>query len=180
MKQGLGDAFADAIMGAKSLSEALGTLAKQIFRQLLSGIIQLGLEIFVFDRMIKKLEDINNTQRKINSSLRTEIGLRAILALFGGGGGGGIPFMRAEGGPVAASQPYMVGEQGPEMFIPSSSGSIVPNDMAGGMGGDVNVNFTINTVDASDFDELLVDRRTTIVGIINSALNQRGKVGVTN
>ena len=84
MKQGLGDAFADAIMGAKSLSEALGTLAKQIFRQLLSGIIQLGLEIFVFDRMRKKLEDINNTQRKINSSLRTEIGLRAILALVAG------------------------------------------------------------------------------------------------
>ena len=178
MKQGLGDAFADAIMGAKSLSEALGTLAKQIFRQLLSGLIQLGLEIFVFDRMRKKLEEINGQQKKLNSSLRTEIGLRAILALFGGGGGGG-GFFRAEGGPVATSQPYVVGEQGPELFIPSTSGTIVPNDMAGG-GGDVNVNFNINTVDAAGFDELLVDRRSTIVGIINSALNQRGKVGVTN
>lgn len=179
MKQGIGDAFADAIMGAKSLSEALGTLAKQIFRQLISGIIQLGLEIFVFDRMRKKLEEINGQQKKLNSSLRTEIGLRAILALFGGGGGGG-GFFRAEGGPVATSQPYVVGEQGPELFIPSTSGTIVPNDMGGGMGGDVNVNFNINTVDAAGFDELLVDRRSTIVGIINSALNQRGKVGVTN
>jgi hypothetical protein len=178
MKQGLGDAFADAIMGAKSLSEALGTLAKQIFRQLLSGLIQLGLEIFVFDRMRKKLEEINGQQKKLNSSLRTEIGLRAILALFGGGGGGG-GFFRAEGGPVATSQPYVVGEQGPELFIPSTSGTIVPNDMGGGMGGNVNVNFNINTVDASGFDELLVGRRNTIVGIINQALAKRGKQGVT-
>lgn len=178
MKKGLGDAFADAIMGAKSLSEALGTLAKQVLRQLISGIIQLGLEIFVFDVLRKKLQDIKNQQDKINSSLRTEIGLRAILALFGGGGGGG-GFFRAEGGPVATSQPYVVGEQGPELFIPSTSGTIVPNNMAGG-GGDVSVNFNINTVDAAGFDELLVDRRSTIVGIINSALNQRGKVGVTN
>jgi len=153
-------------------------LAKQVLRQLLSGIIQLGLEIFVFDRMKKKLEEIKNQQNKINSSLRTEIGLRAILALFGGGGGGG-GFFRAEGGPVATSQPYVVGEQGPELFIPSTSGTIVPNNMAGG-GGDVSVNFNINTVDAAGFDELLVDRRSTIVGIINSALNQRGKIGVTN
>jgi hypothetical protein len=35
-------------------------------------------------------------------------------------------------------------------------------------------------VDAAGMDELLVDRRTTIVGIINQALNQRGRVGVTN
>jgi len=150
-----------------------------VLRQLISGIIQLGLEIFVFDVLRKKLQDIKNQQDKINSSLRTEIGLRAILALFGGGGGGG-GFFRADGGPVATSQPYVVGEQGPELFIPSTSGTIVPNNMGGGMGGDVSVNFNINTVDAAGFDELLVDRRSTIVGIINSALNQRGKVGVTN
>ena len=44
----------------------------------------------------------------------------------------------------------------------------------------VNVNFNINAVDASGFDSLLVDRRNTIVGIINSALTKRGKVGVTS
>jgi phage-related minor tail protein len=34
---------------------------------------------------------------------------------------------RAEGGPVDTGQSYLVGENGPEMFVPSSSGSIVPN-----------------------------------------------------
>lgn len=37
---------------------------------------------------------------------------------------------RASGGPVSAGMPYMVGEKGPEMFVPGMSGSIVPN---GGM-----------------------------------------------
>jgi phage-related minor tail protein len=34
---------------------------------------------------------------------------------------------RASGGPVAADVPYLVGEQGPELFVPSSNGSIAPN-----------------------------------------------------
>ena len=34
---------------------------------------------------------------------------------------------RAEGGPVDAGQSYLVGENGPELFVPSSGGSIVPN-----------------------------------------------------
>jgi hypothetical protein len=47
---------------------------------------------------------------------------------------GGFGGTRAAGGPVSANRPYIVGEQGPELFVPSSSGSIVPN---GGMGGDI-------------------------------------------
>jgi phage-related minor tail protein len=34
---------------------------------------------------------------------------------------------RAEGGPVDSGQSYLVGEKGPELFVPSSAGSIVPN-----------------------------------------------------
>lgn len=34
---------------------------------------------------------------------------------------------RAMGGPVAASTAYLVGEQGPELFIPNSAGQIIPN-----------------------------------------------------
>jgi hypothetical protein len=49
---------------------------------------------------------------------------------------------KAIGGPVQSGQPYMVGERGPEMFVPNQSGSIVPNDK---MGGGVTV---INNVDA--------------------------------
>jgi phage-related minor tail protein len=34
---------------------------------------------------------------------------------------------RAAGGPVAAGSAYLVGEQGPELFVPGSSGAIAPN-----------------------------------------------------
>ena len=45
---------------------------------------------------------------------------------------------RASGGPVTAGMPYMVGESGPELFVPRASGSIIPNG-AGGANVVVNV-----------------------------------------
>jgi len=48
-------------------------------------------------------------------------------------GGGWSP--RASGGPVSSDSLYMVGEQGPEMFVPSSAGTIIPNGTLSGMGG---------------------------------------------
>ena len=53
---------------------------------------------------------------------------------------------RAMGGPVNAGTPYMVGEKGPELFVPSFSGSIVPNGAMGSSGGGsdgVTVNYNI-------------------------------------
>jgi phage-related minor tail protein len=50
---------------------------------------------------------------------------------------------RAKGGPVIGGSPYIVGERGPELFVPGSSGTIIPNDK---MGGGVNV---VVNVDAS-------------------------------
>lgn len=54
----------------------------------------------------------------------------ALLSVFAG---------KASGGPVTAGTPYIVGEQGPEMFVPDTSGSIVPNHA---MGGSVQMNNT--------------------------------------
>lgn len=53
---------------------------------------------------------------------------------------------RAQGGSVTVGQPYVVGEKGPELFVPSSSGSIVPNNKMGGGdgGGGVVINQTLN------------------------------------
>ena len=34
---------------------------------------------------------------------------------------------RQHGGPVSAGRPYMVGERGPELFVPSQSGSVAAN-----------------------------------------------------
>lgn len=42
--------------------------------------------------------------------------------------------LRAKGGPVKAGQPYIVGERGPELVIPSRSGNVIPNHEAFGDG----------------------------------------------
>jgi len=79
---------------------------------------------------------------------------------------------RRTGGEVTAGRPYMVGEQGQEMFVPNQSGTIVPNDRLSG-GQTINVNIHAN--DTQGFDELLIKRRATIVNVINDALNSQGK-----
>lgn len=38
-------------------------------------------------------------------------------------------FTRASGGPVVAGRPYVIGEEGPELFVPGQSGAVVPNDL---------------------------------------------------
>ena len=70
-------------------------------------------------------------------------------ALYGGGLGGGLGNIfgslfggfRAGGGPVEAGRPYVVGEKQAELFVPGTSGRILPS--AGG-GGAVSVNITLN------------------------------------
>lgn len=49
---------------------------------------------------------------------------------------------RAMGGPVTSGRPYLVGEKGPELFVPGRTGGIVPNNQMSG--GGVTVNQTIN------------------------------------
>jgi len=146
----------------------------------------------ILDKLAEKLgvnlDAALNREKAINRELQKQIAFRLVLMAITGGTGGFIPGL-ASGGPVTRGQPYVVGEEGPEIFMPKESGTIIPNDklnqgMSSGadmmpMGDQVTVNFNINTVDASGFDELLVDRRNTIVGIINQALAKRGKVGVT-
>jgi hypothetical protein len=54
-------------------------------------------------------------------------------------------FRRAEGGPVAANQSYLVGEEGPEIFKPKTSGTIIPNNQL--PTGEVNQTFNITSPD---------------------------------
>lgn len=46
----------------------------------------------------------------------------------------------AKGGTVEANKPYIVGEMGAELFVPSSGGRIVPNNKLGGGGGNIYIN----------------------------------------
>jgi hypothetical protein len=62
------------------------------------------------------------------------------------------PEAKAKGGPVMRNKPYVVGELGPELFVPTTGGSIVPNNQL--MGGS-QVTYNINAVDAPSFQQLV-------------------------
>ncbi|WP_454599125.1 phage tail tape measure protein [Qipengyuania sp. SM2507] len=113
--EALNQGLVDAMTGVKSLGEVFKNVASQIISDLL--------RIAIRKAVIAPLAD----------------------ALFGGGGSSplnllsGTPFdldgARAMGGPVLAGGTYLVGERGPELFRPHSSGSIVPNHKLSQMGG---------------------------------------------
>ena len=84
---------------------------------------------------------------------------------------------RALGGPVMGNQSYIVGERGPELFTPSTTGSITRNDQLNGSGV-VNVNFSIQAVDATSVDALLYQRRGLITQIISDAMMEKGQRGI--
>lgn len=81
--------------------------------------------------------------------------LGAFLSPFGFkfGTGGNIVKAKALGGPVMKNKPYIVGERGPELFVPNSSGDIVPNNQLGGSS--TTVNYNIQAVDAPSFQALV-------------------------
>ena len=108
---------------------------------------------------IKKTDTFDATYKDIAdkiSAIPTDVTVRVRLAdglpdtggSSGGSSGGlGNPLReRAGGGPVFAGTPYMVGENGPEMFVPRVSGSIVPNSRVQNFGGiTINGNFFVRS-----------------------------------
>jgi hypothetical protein len=65
----------------------------------------------------------------------------------------------ASGGPAQAGQPYVVGEEGPELFVPRQSGTVVPNDEmtsgGAGVGMGTQVTYNINAIDSRSFESRL-------------------------
>ncbi|OWK27635.1 hypothetical protein SPDO_32230 [Sphingomonas dokdonensis] len=70
-----------------------------------------------------------------------------------GGVGGGLASVllaalgapgRATGGPVSPGRPFWVGERGPELFVPTAAGSVLPTPGSGGGGREVRVSIAIN------------------------------------
>jgi len=78
---------------------------------------------------------------------------------------------RAEGGPTAG---YVVGEQGPELFVPESPGRIIPNNEIQ-PATPINANINISALDAAGVEEVLVKQRGNIIGMIRSAANNVGE-----
>ena len=79
---------------------------------------------------------------------------------------------RASGGETAG---FMVGEQGPELFIPDRSGRIAPADETAAMSNISNVNFNISAVDAAGVEDVLVRQKGHIIRMIREAANEHGQ-----
>jgi hypothetical protein len=183
------------IFEAKRLDVALGNIARETLKAIIQGFIEMAIVAPIVRFLVDQFKELlgitkkdNDEQAKKNKLLEREIKLRAILALFGLGGfanggevgyanGGSIGYggARALGGPVAGANAYLVGERGPELFVPNSAGTIVPNERLGSSMGDTNINFNISATDASSFDSMLVQRRGLITNIINDALSRQGR-----
>ena len=122
--------------------------------------------------------EVTEAQRKIRELLGLSETLKGSLS----GVGVRFPAARASGGPVDAGTPYMVGEKGPELFVPSGYGRIMDAfstskalvaNAGGGMGGGQAINITINTVAG---DPIAIE---TIVVDALSRANRRGVTGLT-
>lgn len=113
----IGDKFGDAFMamvdGTKSVKDAFRAMAIDIIKELYRVFVVKQITGFITSAVSKAFPTF-----------------------------GGLP-MKAIGGPVQRGNPYIVGERGPELFVPSRTGSIVPNNGMSG-GGQVVVNQTIN------------------------------------
>ncbi len=111
-----GDAFMSLVDGTKS--------AKSAFRAMAGDIIKELYRVFVVKQITGFISN----------------------AIMGAFPSFGATPMKAIGGPVQRGNPYVVGERGPELFVPSRSGSIVSNDnMSGGGGVTVVQNINVST-----------------------------------
>jgi len=173
----MSQALAQTIVFGKSLSDTLANMARnvlariiavlieQIARQSLSVIIE-NTKLGVLIKQTQEMQKQTKEQEKQNKAKGTAM-------LMSGNPLGFLGFM-ANGGSVSKNQPYVVGENGPELFVPNQTGQITQS-ARGTNNGATTVNFNINTVDASGFEDLLIRSRGTISSLINQAVNEQGR-----
>tara|TARA_Y100000361_G_scaffold133428_1_gene131662 strand:- start:299 stop:1384 length:1086 start_codon:yes stop_codon:yes gene_type:complete len=146
--------------------------------QAIQAAFQKSLKLFKMDAIKKAMISVFEGALKTFASIPFPFNIAAV--------GGAIAFGMSmvnkirgfeKGGRPPVGQPSIVGESGPELFVPDQAGTVVPNNQLG-MGKQVTVNFNINTVDARGFNELLVNSRGVIVNMINNAVNEKGKVAI--
>lgn len=128
----IGTAFEDAIISGSNLRDVLKSLEQDIIRIVTRQLVTKPLE--------KAITDI------INPAVTTPGGnafSNFLSSIFGA---------RAEGGPVLGGGTYLVGEKGPELFVPKSSGTIIPNEVSvKPMSSSVtNINIRVNGVQGAD------------------------------
>jgi hypothetical protein len=181
--KGTADGIAKAIVLGENLKVSFANLANQILIKVIAALVEVALQIAfqvalenaTIVALIQKLgleKLLTAEKQKQTEEQKKQNKAQGTAMLMSGNPLGFLGFM-AKGGAVEKGKPYIVGEQGAELFIPNQSGQITQASRGTG-GGAVSVNFNINTLDARGFDELLVRNRGTITQIINSAVNERG------
>ena len=171
---GCGKGFDEVFINSETKLMKFAKLGEKVGKTLEDGLVD------AFMNIGKGAEAMKDTMDSILKMIMAELirvfivqaSVQAIKAWWVG---------RAEGGPVSAGKPYLVGEKGPELFVPGSSGGIVPNDqLAGagaGAGGNVSVNFNITSWDSRDTLQAISQQAPAIVGIVEQSFKKRGRRG---
>lgn len=177
--------IAESIVLGKSLGETLKSAVQNALVRIISSQIEILIRLasqLAFEKLITQ-EKIAQATISSGSGGGGFLGTLAKIGFNAFAGGGSVPLDApnfynpvgefAEGGNVMGGMPVTVGERGRELFVPQSNGTIIPNqDLSLGNN---NYNFTIVATDVRGVKELLLNNRSTIVNIMNQALNAKGK-----
>ena len=131
---------------APDVLRELGILIADAASALADGALQLGIDL-----VNAIVDGIRSVGGRIGGALADLLPGGGLLS----GLTGFIPGFAA-GGPVSAGSPYIVGETGPELFVPTGSGTIMSNNrLAGLAGGGGTVNVTVNMPAGSNGDDVV-------------------------
>jgi len=165
--------LAEVVVLGKNFGQSMKQIAQQIMVNIIAGLIE-QIALLTIAKILKK--DELETEEKITSENKKQLKIKMAMMAMSGNPMALLGFAGfAKGGAVSKGRPIVVGERGPEMFVPNSTGQITQSARGISGGGSTTVNFNINTVDASGFEELLVRSRGAITQLINNAVNERGR-----
>jgi TP901 family phage tail tape measure protein len=142
--QGIGDAFSSSFQGIITGTQAAQEALASFFQNIAKSFLDMATEIIaqmVIMYAFKQLLGLFGGGAGIAPSNNFSGAFTGTTASFNPSSFGmGLLPGRAAGGPVSSGQTYMVGERGPELFVPGRSGTIVANDKMGGGNTNVVVN----------------------------------------
>lgn len=151
--QQIGDTIEDSVAGAFVDMAANMSDAREIIAELIADM----------GKLIAKALILQAVQGITNS-------------IFGDGGIGAALSGKAMGGLVNAGNAYMVGERGPELFVPKVGGNIIPNGRAGGGGTVVSINSHVNVpggTSKAEFQRMLSERDRALVPAVLAAVDDK-------
>jgi len=130
----IGEAISGFSEKAVELGSAFVESLKEKVGQIFAWFSDLPSKIFEAIGGIDLTNLFNIDVTKILSKLKSGIANSWVGRQLGWSSGGGadgvkVDGARADGGPVAAGKRYLVGERGPELFLPKMSGNIIPNEV---------------------------------------------------